>query len=181
MILFSRIYGWNYFEVFISVICVILFLAVLSGIVLQKHYKLWNSINAFLGCISVVGILKFTILGRNPTFNHEYSFRTIEMIKEQPELIREMVMNLFLYVPFGVFFTYALPQRIRHKPCVCILCAFVLALAIEAIQYCFGMGLCEPSDVVTNTLGAAIGSLSYILSEVFQKWTIKRSSDKTRT
>jgi glycopeptide antibiotics resistance protein len=38
-----------------------------------------------------------------------------------------------------------------------------LGMTIEFVQFCLCLGLCENDDVFMNTLGAVIGTVSYVL------------------
>lgn len=173
----SHIYRWNFLHIFLICIGCIVFWGMLYQFICSK--KFWKITNIIFTIISLSAILKFTIIGRNTSPIHQLSIRTVQMIIDEPELIREMVMNTFLYFPLGLCGVYSLPTQIRHKCLICTLLAFILSLTIEFIQYFFGMGLCEPSDVVTNTLGATIGSLSYILSNWLRKRKEKRKVENT--
>lgn len=179
MKILAELYCWNFIIIPVVIICSILIWAKLSIFLSNKYKRIWYCCNVILLVISFGGILRFTIIGRIPSSTHAFSMRTLQMISEQPELIREMVMNTFLYVPFGLFAVYSLPHIVRQRCLICTLAAFVLSVIVELIQYCLGMGLCEPSDVVTNTLGAGIGSLSYILSNWLRKRKEKRKVENT--
>ena len=51
-----------------------------------------------------------------------------------------------------------------------IVFAFTVSLVIEFLQFRFYLGRAETDDVICNTLGAAIGTLSYTLErKVFTK------------
>jgi glycopeptide antibiotics resistance protein len=74
-------------------------------------------------------------------------------------------MNMLLFIPFGMTFPFALPNRFKNKVAVTIGTAFVISLVVEFMQFCFRLGLCETDDVIMNTLGATIGTVSYVLYE----------------
>ena len=68
------------------------------------------------------------------------------------EFFREMFMNAVLYVPFGL----AACGLIGPWG---VLAGFLLSAGIEGWQYATGAGLAQGTDVLCNTLGAAVGML----------------------
>ena len=57
---------------------------------------------------------------------------------------------------------FLLPETVKNKSRTTILIACAFSLIIEIIQYTFKLGLAETTDVIMNTLGAALGTISYI-------------------
>lgn len=66
-------------------------------------------------------------------------------------------MNVFLFIPLGFFFPYAM----KHSIWETVLIGVIVSIAIEALQYIFCLGLCEFDDVFHNTLGTALGYCYY--------------------
>lgn len=79
-----------------------------------------------------------------------------------PEQILQLVMNVVLYIPLGLFLPccFRLFERVRYT----VLTAFLCSLCIETIQGVFGIGCFEVDDILNNTLGALIGVLLYQLA-----------------
>jgi glycopeptide antibiotics resistance protein len=75
-------------------------------------------------------------------------------------------MNVMLFLPFGMTLPFALPNGFKNKVTITVGSAAVISIVVEFIQFCFGLGLCETDDVIMNTLGAAIGTVSYVYSAV---------------
>ena len=50
---------------------------------------------------------------------------------------------------------------------ITIVFAFLLSFTVEFLQYYYHLGRAETDDVICNTLGAAIGTLSYTLERKF--------------
>ena len=137
----------------------------IAGICFQKHTKSWRVMNGILTALSLAAILYSTIIHRTVDTTQSIPFiRTIEHIRQQPELIREMVMNVFLFFPLGLTMPYAIGNKVQRPVLITIISAFLLTCTIELIQYLSNFGNCELSDIVMNTLGAAIGSVSYLVS-----------------
>ncbi|MGN0261932.1 MAG: VanZ family protein [Eggerthellaceae bacterium] len=128
--------------------------------------------------LSLAGLfanLLFTVIARTTTDTHTF---IVSPNPSSNEFIREMVMNAFLYFPFGLFLPYALDQAFalleRHAAVrkhsttripilVTIAISFLLSATIESWQYYAGTGTAQLTDVICNTLGAAIGTHSFAL------------------
>lgn len=67
-----------------------------------------------------------------------------------------MFMNALLYYPFGLSLSIFLGSW-------SILIALIISISIEFWQYLAGTGLAQGTDVIMNTLGAAIGVLPFII------------------
>lgn len=140
-------------------------------------------INGILTILFLITILYTTIIKREADSSYTMPFiRTVEHIKQQLELIREMAMNAFLFFPFGLTASYML----ESLPCVknmrpvllTIIFALLLSGSIELIQYLCNFGNCELSDIVMNTLGAAIGTVSYLVSCKLTRYIDRRNTRK---
>lgn len=129
--------------------------------------------NFVLFCAAVIAILYATILNRTPG-NYELiltPFATFTAAQQQPELYREMLMNIFLFFPLGLTLSNALPQK-WHRWGRIALTTFVgcaLSAGIEYAQYRCALGLAETDDVICNTLGAFIGSTSLLIAHAIEK------------
>ena len=82
------------------------------------------------------------------------------------ELIRSNFMNVVLFYPSGFFAVILFPEK-RHPVLSVLLVCIVFAaisIGIEYCQYAYALGKAETDDVIHNTLGALIGSVSgYLL------------------
>lgn len=98
-------------------------------------------------------------------------FAALATARQQPELYREMLMNVFLFFPLGLTLSNALPQK-WHRWLRIILTTLVgcaLSAGIEYAQYRCTLGLAETDDVICNTLGAFIGSTSLLIAHAIEK------------
>ena len=129
--------------------------------------------NTALACAAAFIILYATILTRTPG---DYKsilmpFATFTAALQQPELYREMLMNVFLFFPLGLTLSNALPRK-WHRWLRIILTTLVgcaLSAGIEYAQYRCALGLAETDDVICNTLGAFIGSASLLIAHSIEK------------
>ena len=129
--------------------------------------------NFVLFCAAVIAILYATILNRTPG-NYELiltPFATFTAALQQPELYREMLMNVFLFFPLGLTLSNALPQKWHRwgRIILTTLIGCILSAGIEYAQYRCALGLAETDDVICNTLGAFIGSTSLLIAHAIEK------------
>lgn len=129
--------------------------------------------NLVLFCAAVIAILYATILTRTPGVPAVIltPFAALAAARVQPELYREMLMNIFLFFPLGLTLSNALPRK-WHRWLRIILTTFVgciLSAGIEYAQYRCALGLAETDDVICNTLGAFIGSTSLLIAHAIEK------------
>lgn len=98
-------------------------------------------------------------------------FASLTAARIQPEIYREMLMNVFLFFPLGLTLSNALPRK-WHRWLRIILTTFIgcaLSAGIEYAQYRYALGLAETDDVICNTLGAFIGSTSLLIAHAIEK------------
>ena len=116
--------------------------------------KGWMILNGILLLAALYGILSYTVIGRNPRYDHVFVFTAAY----SGEFWREMVMNVFLYFPLGI----CLPNVVSgYKRAVFL--AFFLSFGIEMWQLAAGTGLSQGTDIVCNTLGVAIGGIPHVI------------------
>lgn len=135
--------------------------------------KLWFSINAALSAAAVLCIFYATILSRTPSV-HDVSltpFTTFAAARQQLELYRTMLMNVFLFFPFGLTFSNALPAKwhLWLRIALTTLVGCIFSAGIEYAQYRYALGMAEVDDVICNTLGAFVGALSLVASYFFER------------
>ena len=129
--------------------------------------------NFVLFCAAVIASLYATILNRAPG-NYELiltPFATFTAAQQQPELYREMLMNVFLFFPLGLTLSNALPRKWHRwlRIILTTLIGCILSAGIEYAQYRYALGLAETDDVICNTLGAFIGSTSLLIAHAIEK------------
>lgn len=78
-------------------------------------------------------------------------FRSYSKFFTSTELRKEILHNIWLFVPFGVIVHRLWPKAVY------LLIPLALSVLIEFAQYAFALGCVEIDDVVSNTLGGAIG------------------------
>lgn len=168
--MFQRIYAMNLWAV-----CALILTLVLIWTILCQYFskKRWVTINIVIACLSTAIILYATILTRTPG-DYEViltPFAAFTAAQQQPELYREMLMNVFLFFPLGLTLSNTLPQK-WHRWIRIVLTALVgciFSAGIEYAQYRYALGMAEADDVICNTLGAFIGSTSLLIAHAIEK------------
>ena len=130
-------------------------------------------LNTALACVAAFIILYATILTRTPGISEAIltPFASLNAARVQPELYREMLMNVFLFFPLGLTLSTALPRK-WHRWGRIILTTLVgcaLSAGIEYAQYRYALGLAETDDVICNTLGAFLGAASLLVAHAIEK------------
>lgn len=129
--------------------------------------------NFVLFCAAVIAILYATILTRTPEIPEVIltPLATFIAARQQPELYREMLMNVFLFFPLGLTLSNALPRKWHRwgKIALTTLVGCALSAGIEYAQYRCALGLAETDDVICNTLGAFLGAVSLLAAHAIEK------------
>ena len=98
-------------------------------------------------------------------------FAALTAARIQPEIYREMLMNVFLFFPLGLTLSNALPRK-WHRWLRIILTTLIgcaLSAGIEYVQYRYALGLAETDDVICNTLGTFLGAASLLAAHAIEK------------
>ena len=139
----------------------------------HKNQKKRTIINAALCFIAAFIILYATILTRSVGGPEVIltPFAALAAARQQPELYREMLMNVFLFFPLGLTLSNALPRKWHRwlRIILTTLLGCALSAGIEYAQYRYALGMAEVDDVICNTLGAFIGSTSLLIARSIEK------------
>lgn len=154
-------------------ICLVFIWKKMDFLIATQYWKrvVWKIFNAVLAFGMIVAILAATISSRGGVSELILKpFYSLRQIPESPDLGRSMFMNIFLFFPLGLTLPFALPEKWNRKALIAILFAMVLSISVEFLQYYYHLGRAETDDVLCNTLGCAIGTLSYTLErKLFNK------------
>lgn len=135
--------------------------------------KLFWSMNLCMLIVAVSAVLYLTVFSRKVgTYDIVLvPFSALSEAKKEPERYRSMLMNVFLFFPLGMACANAFSDKMKMRRRVILVVAigFALSTAVEYIQYRFSLGMAETDDVICNTLGALVGSLSVILADFLGK------------
>lgn len=85
--------------------------------------------------------------------------------------ISEIILNVAIFVPFGIYVCMLKEEWSFIKKVIPI---FITSLAFETLQYIFALGASDITDLIGNTLGGIIGiAVFMLLSKIFKNNTIK--------
>ena len=163
-----------YTRSFISVITFMaLALAAWGALPARAGARRWRCGNLVLVLLMTAAILYATLFSRaeGGTGLILTPFASLTAARQQPELYREMLMNVFLFFPLGLTLSNALPRK-WHRWLRIILTTLVgcaISAGIEYAQYRYALGMAEADDVICNTLGAFIGSTSLLIAHAIEK------------
>ncbi len=71
----------------------------------------------------------------------------------------EVLYNVIVFVPAGFYFTAFSKKKATWG---ILLCA-ILSLVFEVIQWIFALGSSDITDLITNTIGGALGGIMYVV------------------
>lgn len=143
--IFVNIYVARPWVVVILALAAVLIWGLLGRIVPRR---VWKPVCGAAALLATVLVLWLTVWNRTPSEEHVFTWAAAYT----NEFFREMFMNAVLYVPFGL----AACGLIGPWG---VLAGFLLSAGIEGWQYATGAGLAQGTDVLCNTLGAAVGML----------------------
>ena len=78
-----------------------------------------------------------------------------------------MIENVLLFLPFGFLGGWAF-EAMRNVLC-CTMLGAAVSVGIECLQLVTGRGFFQIDDILTNTLGAFLGSLVFWLLRRMRK------------
>lgn len=73
------------------------------------------------------------------------------------------IENIILFIPFGLLFPLVFRKWLRW---LTVPVGFIVSVGIEYTQLVTGRGYCQIDDVVTNTVGAAIGFFVFLIGYI---------------
>ena len=163
-----------YSRSFISVITFMaLALAAWGAMPVRVGARRWRWGNLALVLLIIATILYATLFSRaeGGTGLILTPFASLTAARVQPELYREMLMNVFLFFPLGLTLSNALLRRWHRwlRIILTTLIGCILSAGIEYAQYRYALGMAEVDDVICNTLGAFVGATSLLLAHAIEK------------
>lgn len=133
----------------------------------------WRCGNLVLVLLMTAAILYATLFSRaeGSTGLILTPFASLTAARQQPELYREMLMNVFLFFPLGLTLSNALPRKWHRwlRIALTTLVGCLLSAGIEYAQYRCALGLAETDDVICDTLGAFLGAASLLAAHAIEK------------
>ena len=163
------VYSWSPKTV---VLCIVFGVVLWAFCGRDRGVRRWRVVNGALFPFAVLLILYATILTRasGSTAVILTPFSTLAAARYQPELYRELLMNIFLFFPLGLTLSNALPRKWHRwiRIALTALVGCLLSVGVESAQYRYALGLAETDDVLCNTLGAFLGATSLLVAHAIE-------------
>lgn len=169
---FKYIYAQPFWRIMLIMAIFIVGWGVFNRKGFDKHRGgILKRINFILFIVAVSAILSTTVIFRTVEIRELcfVPFYSFVLAKEQPEFYRSMLMNICLFVPFGLTMPYILKGDSKSRFKATVRDALIYSIAIEVMQYVFLIGRAEIDDVICNVLGTTVGCLSYLISVALKK------------
>lgn len=158
-----------------------IFVAVLVWTLLSlifREKKAWKLLNGSLCFLYIICVIYVTLLSRTGD-SGEISwipFQSLFLAAQYPDIYNQIAMNILMFVPIGLTMPNAICGLNRHCVRFTIISCCLFSLCIELCQYFFGLGRCEIDDIIMNTIGAVLGTTSFLLYRWLKnrfKWNLK--------
>jgi VanZ like family. len=184
MIIFNQIADSIYPQpIWLTVLIIITipFIWRIIGKYIQVRYNeiIWFIINVILFLISIFIVIFITLISRIQIVQ-SYSIilnplTIFFLAQNKPEYYREMLMNVFLFVPLGITLSNFISRKIRkpRRIIITIVFSMLLSCLIEWVQYQYLLGTAETADIICNTLGSFIGSTSILMADALERFKRK--------
>ena len=161
--IFLTIYRMPYTTLF-SVAIALLFLGGTLHVLVPARVR---HIAGYIGmALALFLIIYSTLMGRTETVGSIVWIPGYSFVRAtySDEYLRMLLMNIFLFVPYGIFVSLAFDRKsFKNTVLISMLSSLGLTIAIEAAQFTFGLGCAETVDVICNVLGAFIGIIPYLI------------------
>ena len=121
----------------------------------------------YLFVVAWIILFKLSTLSEIAHLDH---IRKINLIpfhydEEQSYHLTEVLKNVMIFIPLGIYFKML---KITGKKA--ILCGMTFSLCLEVLQFILAVGVTDITDIITNTIGTAIGIGIYVLLfRIFKK------------
>jgi len=139
----------------------------------SKTNKLTNA----LLIIYLLALFWIIVFKFNVPFSDMENMRSINLIPFSEPLIlngkihfSEIIMNLVIFIPLGIYVGILFKKWNIGKK---LFLFFLISFLFEGIQFIFGVGACDITDIINNTLGGVIGLMIYIGIEKVFKNSVK--------
>lgn len=153
-----------YYQVFI-----VLLFVILAIIAKRKKYSFYKGFALSVVIPYVVMLYSSLVLSRDANEYYLYSFEVLWSLKglfsDKPELIKEIITNNLMLIPFGLL----CPILFNNKKWRTICIGIFISVSIEFLQLITKTGMCEIDDVIYNTVGLLFGYGLYFLIAKIKK------------
>lgn len=136
-----------------------------------------NKLTQVLVLIYLIALVWILLFKMGVHFTYMENSRSINLIPFYEPLILngkldlgELVMNVLIFVPLGIYAGILFKGWIIGKK---LFLFFIISFLIEVLQYIFGIGAFDITDLINNTFGGIIGLMIYTGIEKAFKNSVK--------
>ena len=147
----------------------VIFVLVLTIINCKLSDNLRKKVNIAFFFISAVIIILLTLINRVTKNRSNYLIPFQNVIPLTIYRIQQITLNTLLFVPIGTSLPFCLNAKTTKPIRSAIILGFVLTISIEFLQLVLKRGTFETEDIITNTLGTAVGTLSFCIFTWYSK------------
>lgn len=129
----------------------------------MKTVNKTNKLTNVLFGIYLIAIFEIIVFKMQLPFSNMGYLRNINLIPFSESLIingridfSEIIMNVIIFVPLGIYLEFVLYKRTTIKK---VLFIFLISLLCEVLQYIFAVGASDITDIINNTAGGLVGLL----------------------
>lgn len=169
----SRIFTFvNELPFIVSFLVTIVFV-VIYGLVARKLYKkkTWKIIAIIVLMLWFIALVWTTINSRD-CWTRKIDivpFSNLIKLNNIHGIVKGYILNAILFVPLGMTAPFIINNYVKRPVLETILYGFIISLIIEITQYIFAVGYSEMEDLIMNTAGTAIGTISYLIANYERK------------
>ena len=127
----------------------------------SEKNSLKHDIINFLLIVYCITLLKLAFFSREPGSRTTVSTHLFDTWGTTMQTHAFFIENILMFVPFGILIPVAFSRMRGFMRCTAT--AFACSVLLEGMQFITGRGFCELDDVVTNTAGAVISYIMYVL------------------
>ena len=149
------------YEILLYILCI----GVLLFLITKGIRKGWRLVSGLMLVEYVILLFFTTVFSRyyreTPKFSLTPFWSYMEIINGKHELIPEIIMNVAVFVPIGLFLGLTF-RDLKWKGVLVV--AVCISLSIEILQFILQRGFSELDDVMHNTIGCLLGYVAYKLA-----------------
>ena len=156
------------------IIAMVLSLPIISHF-LRRSPRLLKWSNYIILAVYLFANLYLTLFSRGIDTHNQVRltpFWSYVKMLDSPRLREEIILNIYLYIPFGYLMHYAFPKL---KWRTVFFCGVALSCLTELTQLVLGLGWCEVDDVISNSLGTLIGIGMYKGYKILVRQSIEKT------
>lgn len=136
-----------------------------------RERRAFRVLCGMIAAVTVIGILCITVLFRSEQESGLIlrPFAVFALAAQYSDVYNQMVLNVMLFVPLGMALPSVWPKRRKHPLVMTMLSGVSLSVLVEILQWLLSRGYTELDDVMLNTIGTAVGLLSYAVAAQLRK------------